>query len=107
MRPLLGGIGEAFEDSNFRRYSLGSVLSWISYFAQAVAVSWTTWSLTHSTRWLAFLGLIASIACLALAWTLLTGVIAMVAVGASYELCRTGSVTLLQTSIPDAVRGRA
>jgi MFS family permease len=58
VRPLLGGIGEAFEDSNFRRYSLGSVLSWISYFAQAVAVSWTTWSLTHSTRWLAIIALL-------------------------------------------------
>ncbi len=58
MKSWLGGIGEAFEDENFRRYSLGSVLSWITYFVQAVAVSWTTWSLTHSTRWLAIIALL-------------------------------------------------
>jgi MFS family permease len=54
----LGGIGEAFRDDNFRRYSLGSILSWISYFVQAVAVSWTTWELTHSTRSLAIVALL-------------------------------------------------
>jgi len=54
----LGGIGEAFRDDNFRRYSLGSILSWISYFVQAVAVSWTTWELTHSTSWLAIIALL-------------------------------------------------
>ena len=58
MAGWLGGIGEALEDRNFRNYSLGSILSWISYFAQAVAVSWTTWSLTHSTRWLAIVALL-------------------------------------------------
>ena len=58
MKSWLGGIGETFEDENFRRYSLGSVLSWITYFVQAVAVSWTTWSLTHSTRWLAIIALL-------------------------------------------------
>ena len=42
MKLGLGGIGEAFQDENFRRYSLGSILSWTSYFVQAVAVSWTT-----------------------------------------------------------------
>lgn len=58
MKLGLGGIGEAFRDENFRRYSLGSILSWISYFVQAVAVSWTTWELTHSTRWLAIVVLL-------------------------------------------------
>ena len=58
MKLGLGGIGEAFRDDNFRRYSLGSILSWISYFVQAVAVSWTTWELTHSTRWLAIVVLL-------------------------------------------------
>ena len=58
MASWLGGIGEALEDRNFRRYSLGSILSWTSYFAQAVAVSWSTWSLTHSTRWLAIIALL-------------------------------------------------
>ena len=35
----LGGIAEAFGDRNFRWYSLGSILSWLSFFIQAVAVS--------------------------------------------------------------------
>jgi MFS family permease len=62
----LGGIGEAFQDENFRRYSLGSILSWISYFVQAVAVSWTTWELTHSTNWLAIIALLDAAANVAL-----------------------------------------
>jgi MFS family permease len=53
----LGGIGEAFADRNFRWYSLGSIVSWLSFFVQAVAVSWTAWDLTHSTRWLAIVAL--------------------------------------------------
>ena len=58
MRSWLGGIADAFEDRNFRRYSLGSIVSWLSYFVQAVAVSWTTWNLTHSTGWLAIVALL-------------------------------------------------
>jgi MFS family permease len=54
----LGGIGEAFADRNFRIYSIGSVLSWLSFFVQAVAVSWTAWELTHSTTWLAAVALL-------------------------------------------------
>ena len=38
MKLGLGGIGETFRDDNFRRYSHGSILSWTSYFVQAVAV---------------------------------------------------------------------
>jgi MFS family permease len=53
----LGGIAEAFGDRNFRWYSLGSILSWLSFFIQAVAVSWTAWDLTHSTTWLAIVAL--------------------------------------------------
>ncbi len=49
----LGGIGEALADRNFRIYSVGSILSWLSFFVQMVAISWTTWELTHSTTWLA------------------------------------------------------
>lgn len=48
---LLGGIGEAFADRNFRVHKIGSVISWMSFFVQLVAVSWTTWELTHSTTW--------------------------------------------------------
>ena len=53
----LGGIAEAFADRNFRWYSLGSIISWLSFFVQAVAVSWTAWDLTHSTAWLAIVAL--------------------------------------------------
>ena len=56
-----GGIGEAFADTNFRRYSVGSIVSWLSFFVQAVAVAWVTWSLTHSTRWLAAVALLDSV----------------------------------------------
>jgi predicted MFS family arabinose efflux permease len=58
LKPLLGGIADAFEDRNFRFYSAGSIVSWLSYFVQAVAVSWTAWDLTHSTRWLAIVALL-------------------------------------------------
>ena len=58
---ILGGIAEAFEDRNFRLYSVGSIVSWLSFFVQAVAVSWTTWELTHSTRWLAIVALMDAV----------------------------------------------
>jgi MFS family permease len=54
----LGGVGQAFADANFRRYSLGSIVSWLSFFVQAVAIAWVTWTLTHSTRWLAIVALL-------------------------------------------------
>jgi MFS family permease len=55
---LLGGIGEAFADRNFRVYSVGSIASWTSFFVQLVAVSWLTWELTESTLWLALIALL-------------------------------------------------
>ncbi len=55
MAGRLGGIGDAFADRNFRIYSVGSILSWLSFFIQMVAMSWTTWELTHSTAWLAII----------------------------------------------------
>ena len=58
---LLGGIAAAFGDANFRRYSVGAIVSWLSYFVQAVAVSWVAWSLTHSTLWLAAVALLDSV----------------------------------------------
>lgn len=54
----LGGIGEAFSDRNFRIYTIGSLLSWLSFFVQAVAMAWTAWQLTQSTLWLAVIGLL-------------------------------------------------
>lgn len=53
MAARLGGIGDAFADRNFRRFSVGAIVSWLSFFVQSVAVSWTAWDLTHSARWLA------------------------------------------------------
>ena len=53
MAKWLGGIGEAFADRNFRIYSVGSIVSWITYFVQDIAFSWTAWEITRSTAWLA------------------------------------------------------
>ena len=50
---LLGGIGNAFSDRNFRIYSVGSITSWITYFVQNITFSWVAWDATHSTTWLA------------------------------------------------------
>jgi MFS family permease len=55
---LLGGIGEAFADRNFRIHTIGALISWLSFFIQIVGVSWTTWELTHSTTWLAIISLL-------------------------------------------------
>jgi MFS family permease len=63
----LGGIGEAFDDANFRRYTVGSVVSWLTFFVQAVAIAWVTWTLTHSTRWLAAVALLDAVPMSALA----------------------------------------
>ena len=63
----LGGIGEAFGDANFRRYTVGSVVSWLTFFVQAVAIAWVTWTLTHSTRWLAAVALLDAVPMSALA----------------------------------------
>lgn len=58
MKIHLGGIGEAFADRNFRIHTVGSIASWLSFFIQEVAVSWTAWELTHSTTWLAIIALL-------------------------------------------------
>ena len=54
----LGGIAEAFADRNFRVYSVGSLISWITYFLQEIAFSWATWEITRSTLWLAAVSLL-------------------------------------------------
>ncbi len=53
MAQMLGGIGNAFSDRNFRIYSVGSITSWITYFVQNITFSWVAWDATHSTTWLA------------------------------------------------------
>ena len=54
----------------------------------------------------AFCGFVGSVVGLASARGLLVGAVAMLALGASWEICRTGSFDLAQTSIQDALRGR-
>jgi MFS family permease len=44
-----------FANRNFRLYTIGSVVSWLGFFAQTLAVSWLTWELTHSPTWLAII----------------------------------------------------
>jgi MFS family permease len=44
-----------FADRNFRLYTIASVVSWLSFFAQTLAVSWLAWELTHSPTWLAII----------------------------------------------------
>ncbi|MDX7953710.1 MFS transporter [Lichenihabitans sp. Uapishka_5] len=61
MHIALGGIGTAFADANFRRYSVGAIISWLSFFIQTVAVAWLTWDLTHSTTWLAVIALLDAV----------------------------------------------
>ena len=58
----LGGIGEAFADRNFRIYSVGSIVSWITYFVQTIAFSWAAWEVTRSTTWLAVIALLTMVA---------------------------------------------
>lgn len=58
VKTSLGGIGEAFADRNFRILTVGSVTSWLSFFIQEVAISWTAWELTHSTTWLAIIAVL-------------------------------------------------
>lgn len=58
----LGGIGEAFADRNFRIYSVGSIISWITYFVQTIAFSWAAWEVTRSTTWLAVIALLTMVA---------------------------------------------
>lgn len=58
MPKVLGGIGEALADRNFRIFSVGSLTSWITYFVQHIAFSWTAWEITQSTVWLAVVSLL-------------------------------------------------
>jgi len=53
-----------------------------------------------------FLGFIASVSGLMLSRSLGEAALAMAALGASFEICRTGALALLQLSVADAMRGR-
>ena len=54
----------------------------------------------------AFLGYLVATTGLMTAQSLLAGAVAMVVRGFCFEICRTGTVALLQTSVPDSLRGR-
>src|ERR1700742_1431847 len=62
----LGGIGEAFGDRNFRIYSVGSIVSWITYFIQEIAFSWAAWEATRSPAWLSAIALLTTAALIVL-----------------------------------------
>ena len=53
-----------------------------------------------------FLGFIASVSALMLSRSLGEAALAMAALGACFEICRTGALALLQLSVADAMRGR-
>lgn len=55
---------------------------------------------------MAFLGFLIAVAALMLAQSLVAATLAMVALGAFFEICRTGTVALLQNSVADELRGR-
>jgi predicted MFS family arabinose efflux permease len=54
----------------------------------------------------AFLGFLVAVVALMLARSLVMAAFAMIALGGFFEICRTGTVALLQTSVRDELRGR-
>ena len=53
-----------------------------------------------------FLGFVAAVSGLMLSRSISEAALAMAALGACFEVCRTGALALLQLSVPDAMRGR-
>jgi hypothetical protein len=167
LETLLGGIDDAFKDNNFRRYSLGSIISWLSFFVRprpflqavvthrgiaAIIVGRCTGCLCAangscfrpkngkqgvegysillaragigamlSALWLAhggvrrsspavimwaFLGFLIALVGVLQTESLAEAAFAMIALGRCFEICRTGAVALLQTSVLDELRGR-
>jgi hypothetical protein len=53
-----------------------------------------------------FLGFVAATSGLMLSTRLGEGAVAMAVLGACFEICRTGALSLLQLSVPDPLRGR-
>ena len=53
---LLGGIGPALAERNYRIFIIGWTASWIGFAVQAVAMGWLTWILTESPGWLGLMG---------------------------------------------------
>jgi MFS family permease len=100
MAKWLGGIGEAFADRNFRIYSIGSIVSWMTYFVQDIAFSWTAWEITRSTAWLAVVAGLTALA--TIVFLPLGGVLAdrydrfnMVRIAYAFDLAKTIVLTIL------------
>ena len=53
-----------------------------------------------------FLGFLVALVTLMLAQSLTSAALAMIGLGCFFEICRTGTVALLQISVPDALRSR-
>ena len=58
MAGRLGGIGARLRGPVISASIPSADLSWLSFFIQMVAMSWTTWELTHSTAWLAIIAVL-------------------------------------------------
>lgn len=85
-----GGIGGAFSERNFRIYTVGSIISWISFFIQLIS----------------FLIVFLSAALFVSTGNYLLGILFIFIFGAGNEIWRTGIVTLIQNSVDDDKRGR-
>ena len=44
----ISSLGGAFAERNFRLYTVGFLLSWLTFFLQFMAVNWLAWNLTHA-----------------------------------------------------------
>lgn len=79
---------------------IGATLSalWLAQGGARRAAPWTI-------LW-AFLGFLIAVVALMLAQSLVAATLAMVALGCFFEICRTGTVALLQNSVADELRGR-
>ena len=49
---MVGGIGSAFRNRNYRIFAFGQGCAMTGLWVQRVAVGWLTWELTHSGTWL-------------------------------------------------------
>src|SRR6516164_4530576 len=99
-KSLLGGIGDALADLNFRLYSVGSIVSWITYLVQQIAFSWATWEIAHSAAWLAvvtFLTTVSNILLLPLGGALADRIdrFRMVVTAYAFDCLKAAALTIL------------
>jgi MFS family permease len=46
-------------ERNFRLYTIGATVSWLTFFCQYTALNWIAWDLTASTTWLSIVAVLA------------------------------------------------